>query len=271
MTGPTAVSRNDLKDRRRQQRNQRNSKLWLFLWRLLFLSGLSLGISGIMILPDWMIQNSSEVEIQGNQKLSKEQIRSWLPIAYPQQIWRLPVLELSKHLQEVPPVERVTMARQIFPPKLTVEVTERQPVAIANTAEGEGFLDATGVWIKRSFYQKRDLTSLKLSLVVLGFEKKYRSDWTSLYSKVQNSPVKIQVIDWRNASNLILKTELGLVYFGYYDGEFSEKLLVLEKMKVLPSRLASHRIAYIDLSNPQKPTVQVIPPPVKKENEKLTI
>jgi len=265
MTGPIAVSHNDLNDRRKQRRNQRNNKLWLFLWRLTFLSSLTLGLSGFIALPYWMIQNSSEIEIQGNQKLAKDLIRSWLEIPYPQQIWRLSIPKLSKHLQEIPALESATFNRQILQPKLTVEVKEREPVALAPTPQGEGFLDATGIWINRNFYQKSDTTAQKLSLTVLGYEEKYRSEWSKMYPEITNSALKIQSVDWRNPSNLILKTELGLVYFGPYNRDFVQKLLVLNKMKILPSSVPSSQISYIDLTDPQKPSLQVIPQSIPKK------
>ena len=268
MTGQvTAKSRNDLKDRRKQRRNQRNGKLFLFVWRLVFVSSLSLGISGLMTLPYSMVQNSSEVEVQGNQKISTDKVRDLLEIAYPQQIWRLPIAQLSKHLQKVAPVETVTITRRLFPAKLTVEVTEKEPVAIANTSKGKGYLDKQGAWINHSFYKKEDTTSQKLSLTVIGFEEKYHAEWSLMYNQLRNSDVKVQSVDWRNPNNLILKTELGPAYFGPYNREFSDKLLVLSKMKVLPSHLAANRLVYIDLTNPKKPTVQVIPPPVEKKEE----
>ncbi len=256
----SSLSRTEINNKRQEKRNQRNGRLLLLFWRFLFLSSLAVGVSYFVSSPAWMLRNSEEIEVEGNQKLSKEEVRSWLPIKYPQKIWALPIGQLSKHLQDEPPLEMAKITREILPARLTVNVKERQPVAIANTSKGQGFLDDKGIWINRNFYPKDSNIGQGLTLNVVGFNDNHRSDWSKLYKQLPNSLVKIHSIDWSSPSNLILNTELGSVHCGTYnEKDFPQKILLLNKMKNLASRLPVERISYIDLSNPQKPTVQVIP------------
>jgi len=258
MTISATLSENNLKDRRKQRRKQRDGKLLLTLWRFVFLSGMTLSILYFMRLPLWLIYNSSNIEIHGNQQLSKDQILSWLKLSYPQAIWRLPVDKFRKELQEIPPLGFVAITRQVLPTKLIINIREREPLAIANTLQGVGFLDNEGYWIDKNYYPKQNTN---LPLKVINYSDKYRPDWSNLYNLVINSQIKIKTIDWSNPSNLILQTELGTVHFGAYSiKDFAQKLIVLNKLKSLSTRLPSSRISYIDLSNPDKPSVQVVPP-----------
>ncbi len=264
----SSLTRTELDNTRKRKKNQRISNLLLLIWRLIFLSSLAVGASYFVNSSASMIRSSSEIEIEGNQKLSKQEVRSWLKITYPQMLWSLPIAQLSKILRDEPPLESAKITREILPPKLTIVVKERKPVAIANTGKEQGFLDAGGTWINKGFYPKDSDIGHNISLTVKGFNDRYRSDWSKLYRHLPNSLVRIKSIDWANPDNLILQTELGDVHIGAYnDKDFVTKILVLNKMKNLTSRLPSERIAYIDLSNPQKPTVQVIPE--AKDPEKL--
>jgi len=253
------LSSTGLDNTRKRKKNQRTGKLLLLVWRLVFLSSLAVGASCFVNSSAWMVHSSSEIEIEGNQKLSKQEVRSWLKI-YPQMLWNLPIAQISKTLRDEPPLKSAKITREILPPKLTIVVKEREPVAIATTGKEQGFLDAGGTWIDRGFYPKDSDIGRNISLSVKGFNESYSSDWSKLYRHLPNSLIKIKSVDWTNPSNLILQTELGEVHIGAYnDKDFVTKILVLNKMKNLPSRLPRERIAYIDLSNPQKPTVQVIP------------
>ena len=69
--------------------------------------------------------------------------------------------------------------------------------------------------------------------------------------------MKISQIDWRDPGNLILKTELGIVYFGAYSDRFSGQLRILDQMRELPDQVSLDQIAYIDLRNPEVPLIEM--------------
>jgi cell division protein FtsQ len=252
-----------LKDRRQSLRSQRRLKGWQSLWRFVFLSGLAGGLIWVMSLPNWAIRSRSQIEVKGNQLLAVEQVRQWFPLSSGKSVWDLPTQQLSQQLEAIPPIAQVKMTRQLFPPKLTIVVKERQPVAEATSAQEVGFLDEQGVFIPQKFYAKATQNTLKPTLKVIGFDPKYRSAWVQMYPLVSQSPSKIWEIDWRNPNNLILKTQLGKVYFGLYSEKFPQKIKALVRLNQLPSRIPSSRLAYIDLTNPDSPSVQLKPLPPK--------
>lgn len=270
MTDIASISRNQLKSRRQELQHQRRLRALQGVWRFLTIASMAGGIIWAIALPHWSISQKSPIEIEGNRLLSKDQIRQLLLIDKPKSVWQLPTQQLLGHLKATPPIADAQITRQILPPKLIVEVTERQPVALATSKQQEGFLDEEGVFIAKDFYKQRDPRTWKApTLKVIGYQELYRDRWQQLYPLIVRSTVKIFEIDWRNPSNLILKTELGVVHCGGYSDRFPQQLTVLAQMGQLSSRFAISQLAYIDLSNPTLPTIQLKPPkqPPKEQSK----
>jgi cell division protein FtsQ len=142
-----------------------------------------------------------------------------------------------------------------------VSIQERKPVARWRSHQQQGFLDASGTIIPKNYYG-RTLPKTQLpSLEVLGYDRQYQQQWQKIYPLVDNLSIKVTAIDWRNPSNLVLKTELGQVYLGFYKDRLPQKLTALVQSRQLSSKIPLARILYIDLSNPDAPTVQLKPQP----------
>jgi len=88
-------------------------------------------------------------------------------------------------------------------------------------------------------------------------DKQKQLQWTALYRVLEQSPVRIFEIDWQDKTNLILKTELGIVHTGPYSSKFADQLNVLDQLRGLPKHLNGKKVAYIDLKNPKKPLLQL--------------
>ncbi|MEM8777882.1 MAG: FtsQ-type POTRA domain-containing protein [Cyanobacteria bacterium P01_G01_bin.49] len=246
-----------LKRQRQTLRHQRRLKAWQGVWRFLALCGITGGLIWSFSSPHVMIRGKSQVKITGNRLLTESQIQKMLEIDYPQYIWQLSMNQLREGLITQPPIEEVYLTRQLLPTKITLIVEERQPVAKAVVGNQTGFLDEEGVWIPQTFYSAETKVIPASSLQVLGFDEPYRPYWVKLYPLLTTSAVKITVVDWRDPSNLILKTELGMVHFGSYGDDFLQKLAALAKLRKLPSQVSQERIIYIDLSNPNAPSVHL--------------
>ncbi|EKD10324.1 cell division protein FtsQ [Arthrospira platensis C1] len=204
----------------------------------------------IMALPNSLSIHSENVKIKGNYLLSDESIREILPLSSSPSIFRIQPRALETDLLDKLPIDSAVVIRQIFPPALTIEVTERLPVAIAlNSEEGNqkllGFLDSKG----------KIIVSEKLpNLKVIGLPEQYRYDWQKMYESLMiYQGVIIYEIDWQNADNIILTTEIGLVHLGYNNALFQEQLRVLEKMKEEDKR--ANNLSYIDLTDPSNPKI----------------
>lgn len=118
-------------------------------------------------------------------------------------------------------------------------------------------LDATGEWVSLAQYDNPEALFELPSLKVYGMRPEYSQHWPELYGAILQSPVKVLAIDWRDPSNLELKTDLGNVHFGPYGPQFSYQLEILDRMRNLPNHTEADQIAFIDLKTPTVPRLQM--------------
>jgi cell division protein FtsQ len=265
-----SVSRSELAERRQRLRRQRRIKVLQASWRSLVVLGITGSMVWFITRPNWVIRNAQQVEIRGNKLLSTKAVQSLLPIAYPQSLLQLKPQTLAHQLEQRGSIANAVVTRHLFPPGLTVQIQERDPVAIAypitarttSVADSQrrqvGLLDKNGTWMSLESYTSFNRAIALPKLKVIGMQDQYRSQWITLYQAVSSSPVKISEIDWRQPSNLILKTELGVVHCGFYSPQFSAQLKALDQMRLLPKTVNPSQIAYINLKNPSAPSIEMI-------------
>ena len=268
MANIASVSQAQLTTRRKKLRRERRVKSFQALWRSLFVGGIATSLVWAITLPEWVIRQPEQIVIEGNHFLSAQAIRSLLPLSYPQSLLKVQPQALANSLESQAPIAEATVSRQLVPPGLTIQVKERKPVAIAQAAtpknaksshlnQPAGLLDEEGVLMPESSYQSNSANVELPTLKVIGSSDQYRPYWSEVYQAVSQSPIKVFEIDWQDPANLILKTELGNVHFGPYSSRFSEQLGILDRMRELPTRVSSSKIAYINLKNPDFPAIQM--------------
>ena len=288
MTGISSVSETELAQRRQKLRRDRRMRALQTSWRTLAVSGIAGGLAWVVTLPGWVIRQPDQVAIAGNQFLSEQAIQSLLPLSYPESLLQLEPQAIASQLEAKAPIAKATVARQLFPPRLIVQVKERYPVAMTAPASDPiqvdtpsasatekppevGFLDASGMWIPLESYTAFDESFKLPTLKIIGLAEQHRSHWSKLYQELSHSPVKVLEIDWRDPNNLILKTELGIFHFGSYSSKFTEQLKAIDRMRKLPEKLNFNQISYIDLRNPDAPSVQMKKPnPAVKSDSSST-
>jgi cell division protein FtsQ len=268
MTDLSSVSPNELRERRQSLRRQRRIHLLQGFWQVVAMSGLTAGLFWAATRPIWLIKTADQIEVTGNQLLSDQAVQSLIPIDYPQPLLKVEPAALAQQLQSRAPITQAVVTRQLFPPKLQVQVQERIPVAVTlPPAEGArteasyiqaGLLDADGVWMPQSSFTFEGEAPPLPELKVKGMQEQYRSIWPEIYQAVIESPVAISELDWQDPANLILHTDLGLVHIGSFPDRFQEKLSALDQMRDLTKQFDRKQIAFIDLSNPDMPSIQVM-------------
>ncbi|MBE9039916.1 FtsQ-type POTRA domain-containing protein [Oscillatoriales cyanobacterium LEGE 11467] len=265
----TPISEDEIQHRRRNLRRQRGFKSLRLGWQVFSAVG-AIGFAiAIARQPDWVIRQPEQVQIDGNQFLRADTVRDFLPLSYPQSLLHLSPKEIAESLESQPPIAKATVRRQLFPPSLQIEVLERYPVALAYPSNAgnsglpistpSGAIDDRGVWIPWDTYRAVTPNLILPALKVRGDFEEYREVWSEVYQAIERSPATISEVDWQNRTNLILKTELGDVHIGPYSDRFVEQLQILDRMRTLPEQLDFSQVLYINLSDPDAPSVQMQP------------
>lgn len=280
MTTKTSISTTRLKNRRNELKNQRRWRNFVSVTRTLLIMSFAGGMFWFLTLPDWVIKNPQQIKIEGNELLTDDEIRSLIPLKYPQSLLQLSIEDLKKGLQKKVPLTKVVVSRGLLPPNLTIKVTEKKPVALAlalqispktkkATLKEIGYIDIDGVFVSSELYQNlAEKPELKPALKMLGNPQMYLVYWRDFYNLLIQSSVKITQVDWQNPSNIVLTSELGKVYLGPYTSNFSQQLMVLEKLKNIPTKVPKERIIYLDLTDPEIPSIKEKKPP--KEDKKIS-
>ncbi len=259
------VVSDSLKNRREQLMWQRRWKRLRSCWQFVCVCGLTGGMVWVMSWPEWSIRSDRQVEFMGNKLVGRETLYKDLDLKYPQAVWQLSTQALGDELGKNPALLRVEVTRQLFPAQVNVAVQERQPVAIAVADQGPGYLDGEGNYIPASLYSQAVRKTLPQTPQFLGYGPQYRSFWQNHQILIQQSPVNIRIINGNNPSNISLTTDLGLVFLGSDLSRFGQQVQVLEKMQNLPSRVPKERLLFIDLTNPDSPSIQLRPQPPKEK------
>lgn len=273
------ISSHELKNRRKKLKTKRTLQFLGTILRTLFLLCVAGGSFWLVTLPNWVIRNSEHIQVEGNEFLSDNEVRSLIPLDYPQPLLTLSIPELTEKMTKKIPFENIVINREILPPQISIQVVEREPVAIAivpvlnNNSKKMilskvGYLDKKGILISNQFYQNVQDEKLLPTFKIIGNPEKYGPYWQNLFMFINQSTIKITEVDWQDPNNLILKTELGTIYIGAYsESKFPIQLSMLSKMKSLKNKIYPNKIVYIDLSDPDLPSLKQNKIPKKRIEE----
>ncbi|MDV3350819.1 FtsQ-type POTRA domain-containing protein [Leptolyngbyaceae cyanobacterium CCMR0082] len=257
---------------RRQDLKQRRQRLfWQQLWRQTAMVGLTLGCLSLATSNRWHIHSTEQINLSGNQLLPDEEVYELIDIDYPKSLLKVRPLDLEHALTDKGPIEDAIVRRRLLPPGLNIRIRERTPVAIAlpnvdvaiksldddpQSFSQMGLLDANGYWMPYNSFTQ--LGSQEPKLQVQGMRPAYQKHWSDIYQMLQKNPVSVSLLDWRDPANLILHTDLGIVHMGPYGQNFSKQLTALDRMRNLNAKMNIEEIAFIDLRNPDNPTLEIL-------------
>ncbi|MEM9772357.1 MAG: FtsQ-type POTRA domain-containing protein [Cyanobacteria bacterium P01_D01_bin.73] len=266
-----SVSRERLAQRRSQLRRQRQTQSVWGGWQSFAAIALLAGTGWLISAPIWVVRSPNQIEIEGNVHLDDARIRQLLGLTYPQSLWRLEPEAIANSLKARAPIDDVTVTRQLLPPGLIVRVQELQPVAVvqltspqvennlagAESAGTVGLVDQNGKWIEISRYQQGGQSGRSLpKLKVIASNDQLRQQWPALYRQINLAPVRISTIQWQDADNLILETELGRFHLGAFGPNFSRQLEKIASLRNLAEQVAPKTLDFIDLRDPNAPLIQ---------------
>jgi len=248
--------------RRRELRQQRRADRLRHGWRFLVYSALAAGLGYGLMRQGWMLRDAAQVEVSGSSLVSREQVIEAADLHFPQPLLGLQPGELSRSLSDSLPVEQVRVSRLMMPPRLRIELKDRQVVARAERQESggvaQGFVDQRGAWISER--QTHGLASPgDSSLKVLGWSERHRASIARLLEVRDQFQGGLREIRFDPEGNLWVTTgNLGAVRLGQEDGQLDRRLMALLHLnRDLPKKLGSQRPGSVDLTDPDQPELSV--------------
>lgn len=272
MSDVSSVSRDQLQARRKTLRRRRRLSISQSLWRWLAMAGLTGAVFWGATRPIWLIYGPQQIQVSGNERLSDEALQALVPLDYPQSLLKVEPEEIAQQLRQRAPLVEAKVSRQILPPRLKVQVQERVPVAVVLPPRGEGdagdgpylqagLIDAQGAWMPKSSFGLPSASEAQLpTLRLRGLQAQYQRYWPQIYATIRTSPVAIQELDWHDPSNLVLHTDLGVVYLGAYSPDLERQLATLDQMRNLSEQVNQSEVSHIDLTNPDRPSLALTGP-----------
>lgn len=233
---------------------------------MLVLLGLSAGLGTLLLRQGWTLSSAEQVEVQGSRNVSREQVISAAGLSFPQPLLSLEPRRLATELQATLPVEQVRVSRWMAPPRLRVELVDREPVARAQRRGPDGvehgFVDRHGQWM--SARQGQGLTSVSgEGLQVLGWQQRHRPALNLMLQSSERLRADLRQVRFEPDGSLsVQSTSLGIVRLGPPDARLARRLEVLEHLiTTLPPHLQGKPLQAIDLTEPEQPELAVAQPP----------
>ncbi|NCJ06596.1 hypothetical protein GS597_08780 [Synechococcales cyanobacterium C] len=283
-------------DRRRQLKRQRRNRALQSTWRTFFALASLTGLLWTFSQAQWQIQDSSNLTITGTEPLAPDILVPFLPKQFPVSLLRFQLAEVTTTVTENTHVARLEISRHLFPARATIRVAQVRPAVASTTCNqcvlvvrdaqqnlitlgpsNVWLLDELGIPLPLAAYpqaqQAGQFPALTVNQYLVPVERETDPDasadivvqpdpekqtwWRSLYPLLSRErSIQVTALDLQDRNNLQLKTDLGLVYLGPYSAKLTEQLQVLEKMRGLPEIVDPQKISYIDLRNPQQPTLE---------------
>ena len=248
--------------RRKELRRQRRSERLRLLWHILVFSAASAGLGYLLLRQGWTLREPSQVEVMGSAVVSRDQVISAAGLRFPQPLMALQPRQVASDLMGALPVEQVRVSRLMLPPRLRVELKDREAVARAErrTDRGPemGFVDGLGNWI--STRQHMGVRSQgDLSLLVVGWNARHRAVLAQVLEEREVLGPGLREIRFEPDGSLwLLTTQLGKVRLGPADARLPRRLEVVGHLsRTLPSSMKGAPPLLIDLSDPEQPELSL--------------
>ncbi|MFN9644763.1 MAG: cell division protein FtsQ/DivIB [Cyanobacteriota bacterium] len=245
-------------ERRRQLRRQRRIERLQDGWRILVYGAVTAGLGFVLLREGWMLQGPNQVAISGSLLVSRDQVIAAAGLRFPQPLLSLQPRLLSRTLAEALPVERVKVTRLMLPPRLRVDLVDREAVARAQrrTPKGpeSGFVDRTGNWINADPGARQRLAG-KATIDVVGWNERNRPVLGRVLQAREQIGPGLKEIRFEPDGTLWLTTRhLGPLRLGPVDSQLARRLEVVGHLnRNLPSHLVGQRPLSIDLTDPEQP------------------
>jgi cell division protein FtsQ len=248
--------------RRKQLRQQRRAERLRQLWQLVAFSAIATGLGWVLLREGWNLRDASQVEVVGSEMVSRDQVIEAAGLRFPHPLLTLQPRELGSSLSQALPVERVQVTRAILPPRLRVELVDREAVARAErrTPRGPelGYVDRLGSWISTRQHEGVKVKG-DVSLQVVGWTERHRPTLARVLAHREQLGTGLREVRFEPDGSLWLVTgSLGRMRMGPSDNQLDRRLEVAgHLLATLPARLGGRTPRLIDLSDPEQPELSL--------------
>ena len=256
-------------ERRRALRKQKRLELLLNCWRTLALLGLSTGLGWLLLRHGWILKGTEQVVVLGKTGISPELVSRIGQFTFPQPLLEVDPSGLENRLRSNLPVQSARVSRQVLPARLEITLVGKTPVArgIRQTPRGreEGMIDADGQWIQPN--PAAPTLTPTTAITVEGWALEHRAVIAELLGQQQrfNKDLK-RIVVLPDGAITLSCNKLGRVDLGNDVSLLPQQIdAIAELHQTLPPTLMQVTGTVIDLSNPERPEIQL---PVKPADKK---
>lgn len=252
--------------RRRDLRRQRRRTLLLQLWRLVALLLLSGGFSWILLRHGWTLRSPEAVILTGGADLETNQVIEAAKLRFPSPLLEVSPRELEQQLVGALPVHSAHVQRRMFPARLVISLKPEIPIARAErrgpAGRERGLLNAAGEWIPLSEASPEPLTNI----MVRGWNDRQRGQIAALLQQRDRFEGRLKAIMFHPDGGVsLITTGLGRIDLGGEPALLNAQIeTILHLNKTLPMHLRRGHHSSLDLSNPDRPELQLPSPPAPK-------
>ena len=249
--------------RRRELRRQRRQALLVQLWRLVAMLLLSGGFAWILLRHGWTLSGPQAVILQGDASLKTGHVVEAANLNFPQPLLEVSPRELERRLINNLPVRSVRVERQMLPARLIVTLSPQIPVAQAErqgaTGRERGLLNAEAQWIPLSDASPEPLTNI----LVRGWNKQQQSQISELLRQRDRFEGRLKTVILHPDGDIsLITTGLGRIDLGGEPALLNTQIeTIVHLNNTLPKHLLKSKQGSLDLSNPDRPELQLPKPP----------
>ena len=253
--------------RRRELRRQRRQTLLIQLWRFVALLLVSGGFSWILLRHGWTLRSPEALILTGGTALEANQVIEAAKLRFPQPLLEISPRALEQQLIKSLPVQSARVQRRMLPARLVISLKPEIPVAKA-VRQGpfgreRGLLNAEGQWIPLSDALPEPLTEI----MVRGWNDQQRSQIAALLQQRDRFEGRLKAIVLHPDGNVsLITTALGQIDLGGEPALLNAQIeTIVHLNKTLPKQLRQAHQSSLDLSNPDRPELQLPTPPAPKK------
>ena len=249
--------------RRRELRQQRRQVLLLQLWRLVALLLLGGGCTWILLRHGWTLRSSDVVVRTGGADLETSQVIEAAKLRFPQPLLEISPRALENQLVRELPVRTAQVERRMLPARLIISLKPEIPVAKAMRqgpdGRERGLLNADGQWIPISEASPEPLTNI----MVRGWNDRQRGQIAALLQQRDRFEGRLKAIVLHpDGSVSLMTTGLGRIDLGGEPALLNAQIdTIVHLNKTLPKHMRQAHQSNLDLSNPERPELQLPSPP----------